>query len=399
MINPSINGWIDKFLSEQKPISFPTNDANLFYENIRETGFLFGHIIAVNTHNDLEIKSLLKNELSKIALLNTLYNVYCLSEKEANPEKFITKSVSFYNEMNPQGFNLFKKILPKNTPSQNLEDIINERVKTNDSVINKSFSHLITNALLFVDVLAFNQYLIHNAIPEKYLKKLEETIMSIVALALKTKTNKSQHDDLLIKLFEASVRYSKFSKVSVQNLESLNLDYFDNDLEKKYLIDLAGLTLWSDGILENNEAYFLYKLAEIMQVSDKFVTESIIKTNDFILQNKKQISFLNISNPVKNFYDQTTQNVVTLILRNKKRLAKEISESKELMKLLALSTQRDLDEKEKKKVKNQLLDICKTVPSLTIFLIPGGSLLLPILIKFIPQLLPSSFNENLDENQ
>ena len=49
---------------------------------------------------------------------------------------------------------------------------------------------------------------------------------------------------------------------------------------------------------------------------------------------------------------------------------------------------------EKIKVKEQLLDICKTIPSLTIFLIPGGSLLLPILIKYIPSLLPSAFNEN-----
>jgi nucleoid-associated protein YejK len=84
-----------------------------------------------------------------------------------------------------------------------------------------------------------------------------------------------------------------------------------------------------------------------------------------------------------------------LINRNKKRLSKEISQSKELMVLLAYSTQRDLDKEEKRKVKKQILDICKTIPSLTIFLIPGGSLLLPILIKFIPQLLPSSFNENL----
>jgi hypothetical protein len=65
------------------------------------------------------------------------------------------------------------------------------------------------------------------------------------------------------------------------------------------------------------------------------------------------------------------------------------------MILLAISTRRDLDEKKRKKVKKQLLDICKTVPSLTIFF-PGGSLLLPILIKFIPKLLPSAFNENLD---
>jgi hypothetical protein len=94
-----------------------------------------------------------------------------------------------------------------------------------------------------------------------------------------------------------------------------------------------------------------------------------------------------------------THSVVKLIIRNKNRLIKEIVQSKELMVLLAYSTTRDLDAKEKKKVKKQLLDICKTIPSLTIFLLPGGSLLLPILIKFIPTMLPSAFNENLDENE
>jgi hypothetical protein len=34
--------------------------------------------------------------------------------------------------------------------------------------------------------------------------------------------------------------------------------------------------------------------------------------------------------------------------------------------------------------------------SVDYLLLPGGSLLLPILIKFIPKLLPSAFNENLD---
>ncbi|WP_264554443.1 LETM1 domain-containing protein [Flavobacterium sp. N1861] len=78
-------------------------------------------------------------------------------------------------------------------------------------------------------------------------------------------------------------------------------------------------------------------------------------------------------------------------------MTKEIVESKELMILLAKSTTKDLDDVEKKKVKKQLLDICKTIPSLTIFLLPGGGILLPILVKYIPQLLPSAFNENLDE--
>jgi hypothetical protein len=397
MINPSASGWIDKFFIEQK-ISEKTvsKTTDTFYQKVRETGFIYGHIITFDTVNTIDTKGWFKEEISKVALLNTLYGIFCLTNDEISSDNFIKQTVTFYNQMNPQGFNLFKKILPKNSLALTLEKIIDERVQTNDSIISKNFSHLVTNALLFIDVLAFRQYLIHGEIPEKYLKKIEETIVNIVTLALKIKSKKSQYDDLLIKLFEASIRYSKFSRISVQSLETLQLDYFTNELEQYYLIDIAGMALWSDGKIENNEAYFLHSLAETVSVSDDFVKQSIESTNAFITKYKKEIPYFNYSNPVKHFYDQTTQSVVTLISRNKNRLIKEIVQSKELMVLLAYSTRRDLDEKEKKKVKKQLLEICKTVPSLTIFLLPGGSLLLPILIKFIPTLLPSAFNENLD---
>lgn len=397
MINASANGWIDKFFLKQKTSLLLETQSHEFYQNVRKTGFIYGHIVSFDTSFKIDTKGWLTSEFSKVALLNTLYGVYKLTAQENDPQKFILKATAFYNDMNPQGFNLLKKILPDDPPSLNLEKIIDNRVQTNIDIISKNFSHIVTNALLFIDVLAFRQYLVHGQIPEKYLKKIEEAITSIVSLALKTKTTKSKYDNLLIKLFESSVRYSKFSKVDIKNLEDLKLDYFANDLEQCYLIDMAGMALWSDGIIENNEAYFLHKLAELMNVPDVFVTESIEKTNEFILKYKNEIPYFKYSNPVKHFYDQTTLSVITLITRNKNRLVKEILQSKELMLLLAHSTRRDLNEKEKKKVRKQLLDVCKTIPSLAIFLLPGGSLLLPIFIKFIPTLLPSAFNENLDE--
>lgn len=403
MINPSAIGWIDKFFLKQKTsLLSPETHSDTFYNKVRETGFIYGHIVSFDTPFRIETKGWLQNEISKVALLNSLFGIYKLTTKDSTPEKFISITSAFYNEMNPQGFNLLRKVLPDSSVAINLEKIIDSRVQTNVDIISKNFSHIVTNALLFIDVLAFNKYLSHGKIPEKYLKKLEEAIVSIVSLALKTKSNKSKYDDLLIKLFESSVRYSKFSKVNIQSqnfgMDELKLDYFTNILEKQYLVDMAGMALWSDGIIEKNEAYFLYKLAELMNVSDAFVTESIQNTNEFINKYKKEIPYFKYSNPVKHFYDQTTQTVVTLITRNKNRLIKEILESKELMVLLAYSTRRDLNEKEKKKVRKQLLDICKTIPSLAIFLLPGGSLLLPIFIKFIPTLLPSSFNENLEND-
>ncbi|MFC6877023.1 LETM1-related biofilm-associated protein [Flavobacterium myungsuense] len=398
MINPSAPGWIDKFFIEHKfsEESIAKSD-KIFYNKVRKTGFIYGHIVTISTQNQIQIVDWFKSEISKIALLNTLFELFCLTKNSLDSNEFIKQSVAFYNEMNPQGFNLFHKILPTNNPSITLEKIIDERVQTNENSISKNFTHLVTNALLFIDVLAFQSFLIHGMIPEKYLKKVEENVINVLALALQVKSNKSQHDDLLIKLFESSIRYSKFSKVTIQNLEQIELNFFTTELEKKYIIDIAGMALWSDGVIENNEAYFLYKLAEIVMIPEDFVSKSIQDTNNFILQHKKEIPYFNHSNPVKHFYDHTTQSVVTLITRNKNRLIKEILQSKELMVLLAYSTRRDLNEKEKKKVKKQLLDICKTIPSLTIFLLPGGSLLLPILIKFIPTLLPSAFNENLND--
>jgi len=62
--------------------------------------------------------------------------------------------------------------------------------------------------------------------------------------------------------------------------------------------------------------------------------------------------------------------------------------------LLTQSTTRHLTDEEQKAVQNQLLDIFKSIPSLAIFILPGGMLLLPLFVKLIPKLLPSSFDEN-----
>jgi sulfatase maturation enzyme AslB (radical SAM superfamily) len=59
--------------------------------------------------------------------------------------------------------------------------------------------------------------------------------------------HKSTYDDLLIKLFEASV-YSKFSKVSVQNLEELHLNYFESEFENIILLIWQE---WHFGVMED----------------------------------------------------------------------------------------------------------------------------------------------------
>lgn len=397
MINPSANGWIEKFFNTYYSLnsSYSSNE-QAFYCRTRATGFIYGHVIFLDVSEKLSTKDWTSEEISKVALLNTLHGIYQLTKKNDSSSDFISCALNFYNEMHPKGFSFFQKILPTESKANQLEKIIDSRVQTNDNIISKNFSHIITNALLFVDVLAFHHFLLHEELTKGYIQKLEETIVGIVAISLKIKSKKTQYDDLLIKLFEISIRYTKFSEIKITDINAIDFSFLKTSFEKFYLLDLASMAIWSDGKMETAEFDFLNALGKTFQIEKPFILDSLNEIDDFIQQNKASIPYFNYSNPIKHFYDQASQNVITLITRNKKRLQKELLESKDLVKLLALSTTRDLDKEEKKKVKKQLLDICKTIPSLTIFLLPGGSLLLPLLIKFIPQLLPSAFNENLD---
>lgn len=398
MINPSTIGWIEKFFQKCNGhfLNYE-NDYHTFYEKTRTSGFIYGYTVTIPLKSDLVLEGNSQDEITKIGLLNALFSVYAIVKKTTDDEDFITSVNSFYKVIQHENYNFLNKILPSGNSSGKLEAILNNRVQTNANFVSKNFSHIITNALLFIDVLAYHNYLIKGTITSKYIKDIELCCINLIMLAFQVKRNKSKYDELLIKLFENSLRYTKFNAVFNPTIENLKFDVYKFEIEKLYLLDICEMALWSDEKLEENEVDFLQKIAFKLEIKSYDVTKSCENINNFIQTYKNEIPYFNYSNPVKHFYDQTNKTVTKLINRNKKRLIKEISQSKELMLLLAKSTNRELNEEEKKKVKKQLLDICKTIPSLTIFLLPGGGILLPILIKYIPQLLPSAFNENLED--
>ena len=83
------------------------------------------------------------------------------------------------------------------------------------------------------------------------------------------------------------------------------------------------------------------------------------------------------------------------VFRNKDRVYQEIRQTKDLYQLMVKwGSGETLTPEEKAVVKSQLLDICKTVPALAIFMVPFGSVLLAILIKFLPfNILPTAFQD------
>ena len=93
----------------------------------------------------------------------------------------------------------------------------------------------------------------------------------------------------------------------------------------------------------------------------------------------------------------TVEEIKELLHKNKKRFLLELQQSKEAMSLIKKATYTSLTNDEKEKIKIQLLDICKSIPAFAIFMLPGGALLLPLLIKLIPDILPSAFRDDNDK--
>ena len=289
----------------------------------------------------------------------------------------------------------FYKISISKSPSDNLEHILSSRLQETNSLFNKNSNNIFTYTLLFLDILTYRTFLNSKNDCKKYMRKLESDLINYSFLALESKKEKNKIDLQILDQLESSTTYLNLQNQQNQflNLQDLNPSSY-NELERNYILDICFLAIWNDKFLDASEHSFLLELVKSLKLPKERIDENISIIKEFSEKHSKLIKLFESNNPLNQIYKQSSATVKLLIIRNKNRLIEELAESGELVILLGQSTVRELSTDEKDKVKEQLLDICKSVPSLTIFLIPGGSLLLPLLVKYIPSLLPSAFNDN-----
>ncbi|MCF6308121.1 MAG: LETM1-related biofilm-associated protein [Flavobacteriaceae bacterium] len=397
-MNPSASGWIPKFLTLVDKQQFTTNsiDENEFYNQLKETGFLYG----VSRKSFVKLPEdklrLTTDEFTKINLFYCLLFAFFKQHRNAEIKEAITLIIDFYKTLDRGKTSFLYKFSMSQTPSDVLEHVLASRLQESNSILKKNETTIIPYTLLYIDILAFTNFSSSNNNLKLYEQQIETAIINYCFLTLKAKKEKDKFDRQIIEQFETSTAY-----LTIQNkqsnflpIETLKNQYNFTNFEKLYIFDLCCLAVWNDKALDEAELLFLKKLAKSFDITEKqlFINLNFIK--HFSEKNSKSIALFENKNPIYLLYKQSTTTVKLLITRNKSRLLKELAESGELVKLIGQSTIRELSTDEKDKVKEQLLDICKTIPSLTIFLIPGGSLLLPLLVKYIPSLLPSAFQQN-----
>lgn len=397
-MNPSAPDWILKFFDlfnkNELVDSFP-NELS-FYESLRSTGFIYGTSMNLVPEHFQETLKLTKEELTKVNLFHALVFQYFRHYKDASNQNAVEAILEFYEQMEKGKVGFFKKLSFSTNPYSTLESTLSARIHEANTLFNKNTLSLLTYALLMLDVLAFKHWLTHPESAKKAYKQLEEGVLNYCFFTLKAKQKKTKYDKLLIDLFETSTQYVLDWDIDGSSKFFHKMEYLHHSgaIERQYILDLCCLTIWEDLKMDEGEQQYLAQIMTMLELDDAALSGSLMQLAQFASQHNEKLQLFEHTNPVKSFYKHSASTVKLLIIRNKSRLLLELEESGELVLLLGQSTVRDLSPAEKIKVKNQLLDVCKTIPSLTIFLLPGGSVLMPLLVKFIPQLLPSAFQSN-----
>lgn len=388
-MNPSASGWIQKFgfLSQKNKIE-PGSFQSL-YSQLRTLGFTYGLNTAipdfiVPTH------PLTQDERAKINLLYGLNQTFMTVHPNADFPAFLDSLYRFYKELGIAHLNLLQKMLTGSKRTDQLEKLIDSRIYPEGNILTKILNPALTNSLLFVDVLTYQLFLTESARSTiDFAREMEFLVLNITYQALNSK-RMTPSDERLRELFQSSITFLKINRFKEDDNYRKLLKGYRGTTVARYFLDVACLSVWEDDTLEARESKFVADLGKDLGLESDIIEDALLYIGQFYGRYSGQLEILQ----KQNSFDVMTHLVQKLIKRNSKRLSRELSQSRELVYLLSMATVRELSDSERNKVKEQLADIFKSIPSLAIFMLPGGAVLLPIFIKLIPRLLPSSFDEN-----
>ncbi|MCW1953363.1 MAG: LETM1-related biofilm-associated protein [Flavobacteriia bacterium] len=380
-MNPSASGWVKKFGHIIEKQAQLVKDKTALFIELKYWGFLYGASIDIPDFIVPEHQSSL-DEKNKINLLYGLYVVYSNKHSKGNFEHFTELLLVFYEGINSLKSSQFKSFLGKQNSFELTEKIIDTRVFMPASIFEKTMGKIKTNPFVFLDILSFSRFLKDVEHPKSELLLLENLAFEITQLSLLTFTASE-------KKTEEAVLKGDFQDNTIKELtHPLEL------IEKKYYAIIGCMNSLEALTNEPQHDLLIKELSQKIDLELEIAKQEVSDLRIFITRHKKTIPAFRDAHIGEQIYDNLGMLVNKLILRNSKRLLKELKGSQELLVLLSKSTHKELSELEKKKIQEQSLDIIKAIPSLAIFLLPGGAILLPIFIKLIPKLLPAAFDDN-----
>jgi len=406
--SPGSKNWIQKYfqLLENKVFSLESISENhqkeeSFQSLASKTGLIYGIPSSFIYFTNVSSDTFTNEEKLKLLLFEALLYSYLQGLKEPFDKKLFIQSLkSFYSENEES--NWFNKVF-KTSEVEQLEITLSSRIQIDTPIFESNYwLNYLSNCFVFLDVILFQEFLQKKIVSlnSKYSTYVTYVMKGIIYMAYADNKIESKEQRLLAN-FLSCTQLEKDSKLQIETFinngisqSDFNLTKIDNPLLLGIIFELGLLIAHKSLASFSLERKSINDFGYFLGLSTQNINESEIRSNLFLLEKQQESSSFYFESRSSLAFQGFSNRWIRILGRNKDKLISELKESKELVALIQKSTTKELTKEEKEMVKNQFMDILKSVPSIGIFLLPGGALLLPLILKIVPDLLPSSFKEN-----
>jgi hypothetical protein len=406
--SPGSKNWIQKYfqLLENKVFSLESISENYqkedsFQSLASKTGLIYGIPSSFIYFTNVSSDTFTNEEKLKLLLFEALLYSYLQGLKEPFDKKLFIQSLkSFYSENEES--NWFNKVF-KTSEVEQLEITLSSRIQIDTPIFESNYwLNYLSNCFVFLDVILFQEFLQKKIVSlnSKYSTYVTYVMKGIIYMAYADNKIESKEQRLLAN-FLSCTQLEKDSKLQIETFinngisqSDFNLTKIDNPLLLGIIFELGLLIAHKSLASFSLERKSINDFGYFLGLSTQNINESEIRSNLFLLEKQQESSSFYFESRSSLAFQGFSNRWIRILGRNKDKLISELKESKELVALIQKSTTKELTKEEKEMVKNQFMDILKSVPSIGIFLLPGGALLLPLILKIVPDLLPSSFKEN-----
>jgi len=406
--SPGSKNWIQKYfqLLENKVFSLESISENhqkeeSFQSLASKTGLIYGIPSSFIYFTNVSSDTFTNEEKLKLLLFEALLYSYLQGLKEPFDKKLFIQSLkSFYSENEES--NWFNKVF-KTSEVEQLEITLSSRIQIDTPIFESNYwLNYLSNCFVFLDVILFQEFLQKKIVSlnSKYSTYVTYVMKGIIYMAYADNKIESKEQRLLAN-FLSCTQLEKDSKLQIETFinngisqSDFNLTKIDNPLLLGIIFELGLLIAHKSLASFSLERKSINDFGYFLGLSTQNINESEIRSNLFLLEKQQESSSFYFESRSSLAFQGFSNRWIRILGRNKDKLISELKESKELVSLIQKSTTKELTKEEKEMVKNQFMDILKSVPSIGIFLLPGGALLLPLILKIVPDLLPSSFKEN-----
>lgn len=408
---PGSSGWVSKYFDLIKKGDLwvhirnfdEINDLKHIHMKCMRSGIIFGLPTRAIFGHRLNTKNWTKEERLKVLLFEALLFVHLKTGGRVDKDEFLSRLISFYGDHNARTLSKTLSFFKKEDPEEKVEKILSKRVDIKFNLLdNKWWVNGLNNAFVYLDVILFYDHCMNfNKDALHDYSDFAQEALTAITLATHADGEVSSVERDLFTVFLASANLSdELRDLAKDKFEhGATLQDFGENIQgrwllKRFLTDISVLTMFSNYEIGKEEKEYTEELRVFMDIPESEMEETVMFIENFIIANRSKSEILNDSASLEKVYGSFTNRWKKILVRNKEKVIIELSESKELVKLMKKSMKEDLSPEEKEKVKDQLKDILKSMPAFAVFMIPGGTFLLPMMMKIIPDLLPSAFKDN-----